>query len=154
METFLSRHKNLAALVIVLAGQIVGLAVQVKVSSTQGGMSLMRLWSISTITPVEKALVHGQHGVFDGWSNYFYLRGVRKENRELRGQIEQMRLEQVRLRTGCLAGATSAGAVRLQGSIHLADSAGTGHRIERQRSVANHLHRQRLRQTAYVPTWR
>jgi rod shape-determining protein MreC len=102
METFLSRHKNLAALVIVLAGQIVGLAVQVKVSSTQGGMSLMRLWSISTITPVEKALVHGQHGVFDGWSNYFYLRGVRKENRDLRGQIEQMRLEQVRLEQDAL----------------------------------------------------
>ncbi len=97
METFLSRHKNLAALVIVLAGQIVGLAVQVKVSSTQGGMSLMRLWSISTITPVEKALVHGQHGIFDGWSNYFYLRGVRRENRELRAQIERMRLDQVRL---------------------------------------------------------
>lgn len=97
METFLSRHKNLAALVIVLAGQIVGLAVQVKVSSTQGGMSLMRLWSISTITPVEKALVHGQHGIFDGWSNYFYLRGVRRQNRELRAQIEQMRLEEVRL---------------------------------------------------------
>lgn len=97
METFLSRHKNLAALVIVLAGQIVGLAVQVKVSSTQGGMSLMRLWSISTITPVEKALVHGQHGIFDSWSNYFYLRGVRRENRELRAQIERMRLEQVRL---------------------------------------------------------
>jgi rod shape-determining protein MreC len=102
METFLSRHKNLAALVIVLAGQIVGLAVQVKVSSTQGGMSLMRLWSISTITPVEKALVHGQHGIFDGWSNYFYLRGVRRENRELRGQIEQMRLEQVRLQQDAL----------------------------------------------------
>jgi rod shape-determining protein MreC len=102
METFFSRHKNLAALVIVLAGQIVGLAVQVKVSSTQGGMSLMRLWSISTITPVEKALIHGQHGVFDGWSNYFYLRGVRRENRELRGQIEQLRLEQVRLEQDAL----------------------------------------------------
>lgn len=102
MESFLSRHRNLIALVIVLAGQIVGLAVQVKVNSAQGGMSLMRLWSISTITPVEKFLVHGQHGVFDGWSNYFYLRGVRRQNRELRDEIEQMRLEQVRLQQDAL----------------------------------------------------
>ncbi len=102
MESFLSRHKNLIALVIVLAGQIVGLAMQVKVASTQGGISLMRMWSISAITPVEKFLVHGQHGVFDGWSNYFYLRGVRKENRALRAKIEEMRLEQVRLQQDAL----------------------------------------------------
>ncbi len=102
MESFLSRHKNLMALVIVLAGQIVGLAMQVKVASTQGGISLMRLWSISAITPVEKFLVHGQHGAFDGWTNYFYLRGVRRENRELRDQIEQMRLQQVRLQQDAL----------------------------------------------------
>lgn len=102
MDSFLSRHKNLIALVIVLAGQIVGLAMQVKVASTQGGISLMRMWSISAITPVEKFFVHGQHGVFNGWSNYFYLRGVRRENRELRAQIEQMRLEQVRLQQDAL----------------------------------------------------
>jgi rod shape-determining protein MreC len=32
------------------------------------------------------------------WHNYFYLRGVRQENRELRDQIEQLQLQQVRLR--------------------------------------------------------
>jgi rod shape-determining protein MreC len=31
------------------------------------------------------------------WHNYFYLRGVRAENRQLKEQIEHMRLEQVRL---------------------------------------------------------
>jgi rod shape-determining protein MreC len=31
------------------------------------------------------------------WHNYFYLRGVRAENRQLKAQIEHMRLEQVRL---------------------------------------------------------
>ena len=34
----------------------------------------------------------------DAWHNYVYLRGVRRENRELRAQLEQMKLEQVRLR--------------------------------------------------------
>lgn len=103
MESFLSRHKNLFALTIVLLGQVFGLAMQVRIDSAKGGgMSLMRLWTISAVTPVEKALVHTQHGVFDGWSNYFYLRGVRKENRDLRAQIEQMRLEQVRLQQDAL----------------------------------------------------
>lgn len=102
MDNFLSRHKNLFALVIVLAGQIVGLAMQVKVASTQGGVTLMRLWSISAITPFEKFFVHGGHGFFNGWSNYVYLRGVRRENRELRARIEEMRLEQVRLQQDAL----------------------------------------------------
>jgi rod shape-determining protein MreC len=31
------------------------------------------------------------------WSNYVYLRGVRQENRDLKFEIEQLRLEQVRL---------------------------------------------------------
>lgn len=102
MESFLSRHKNLLALAIVLVGQIIGLAMQVKVASSQGGISLMRLWSISAVTPFEKLLVHGQNGVFNGWSNYFYLRSVRKENAQLREQMEQMRLQQVRLQQDAL----------------------------------------------------
>ncbi|HEY3930200.1 MAG TPA: rod shape-determining protein MreC [Candidatus Koribacter sp.] len=102
MESFLTRHKNLIALAVVLAGQIIGLAMQVRVNNAQGGMSLMRMWSISAITPVEKGLVHGQNGVFSGWSNYFYLRGVRKENRQLREQIEQMRLQNVRVEQDAL----------------------------------------------------
>lgn len=102
MQSFLNRHKNLIALAIVLIGQIIGLAIQVKVSAPQGGMSLMRLWTISTITPVEKMLVHGENGVSNGWLNYFYLRNVRKENQQLRDQIEQMRLQQVRLQQDAL----------------------------------------------------
>jgi rod shape-determining protein MreC len=102
MDTFLNRHKNLMALVIVLMGQIMGLAMQVKINSQQGGMSLMRLWSISAITPFEKFLVHGKSGLFSGWSNYFYLRGVKQENEQLREQIEKMRLQQVRLEQDAL----------------------------------------------------
>lgn len=103
MESFLSRHKNLLVLAAVLVGQIFGLAMQVKVSATQGGgMTLMRFWTISAITPFEKLLVHAQHGLGGGWSNYVYLRGVRKENRDLRDQLEQMRLEQVRLQQDAL----------------------------------------------------
>lgn len=102
MTSFLNRHKNLLALAIVLTGQIIGLAIQVKVTTAQGGMSLMRAWSISAITPFEKLLVHSERGLSNAWSDYFYLRNVRKENDGLREQIERMRLDQVRLQQDAL----------------------------------------------------
>ena len=47
--------------------------------------------------PLEKLLVWTQTSTGNIWHNYFYLRGVRAENRSLKAQIEQMRLEQVRM---------------------------------------------------------
>ena len=58
---------------------------------------LIRIWAVGAITPFERALVWAQNGTGNIWHNYFYLRGVRAENRDLKAQIEQMRLEQVRL---------------------------------------------------------
>ncbi len=52
---------------------------------------------MGAITPFERALVWTQNGTGNLWHNYFYLRGVRAENRQLKEQIEQMRIEQVRL---------------------------------------------------------
>jgi rod shape-determining protein MreC len=52
---------------------------------------------VSVVTPFEKALVWTQQSIGGAWRNYVYLRGVRAENRELKQQIENMRLEQVRL---------------------------------------------------------
>ena len=50
------------------------------------------------MTPFEKGIVRIQTGATDVWHNYFYLRGVRQENRALLERIEQLQLEQVRLR--------------------------------------------------------
>ena len=58
---------------------------------------VIRLWTVSAVTPLEKALVWCQNGLGGIWSNYVYLRGVRQENRELKFEIERLRLEQVRL---------------------------------------------------------
>ncbi len=96
MENFFSRYRNASLLVLVLFGQVLGLAVQVK-RSESGGTRLIRFWTVSAITPLEKALVDTSQGVRDVWRNYFYLRGVRRENRDLKSQIERLRIEQVRL---------------------------------------------------------
>jgi rod shape-determining protein MreC len=97
METVLGRYRNLTILVGVLFLQVLGLAVQVKRSADAENTRLIRIWAVDVITPFERGLVRVQNGSRNLWHNYFFLRGVRAENRELKEQIEQMRLEQVRL---------------------------------------------------------
>jgi rod shape-determining protein MreC len=97
MESVLGRYKNLIVLVVVLFAQVLGLAVQVKRTTDTESSRLIRVWAVSAVTPFEKVLVWIQSGTGNLWHNYFYLRGVRAENRELKAQLEQLRLEQVRL---------------------------------------------------------
>ena len=98
METILGRFRNLIVLAAILFAQIVGLAIQVKRPAQQGDTRLIRVWAVSAITPFEKAVISTQNFFSNGWHNYLYLRGVRRENRELRAQLDQMKLDQVRLR--------------------------------------------------------
>jgi rod shape-determining protein MreC len=97
MESVLGRYRNLIILVGVLFLQVLGLAVQVKRSGDPENTRLIRIWAVDAITPFERALVWVQTGSGNLWHNYFYLRGVRAENRELKQEIENMRLEEVRL---------------------------------------------------------
>ncbi len=97
METVLGRYRNLTILVGVLFLQVLGLAVQVKRSPDAENTRLIRVWAVDLITPFERGLVWAQNSGSNLWHNYFFLRGVRAENRQLKEQIEQMRLEQVRL---------------------------------------------------------
>jgi rod shape-determining protein MreC len=97
METVLGRYRNLTILVGVLFLQVLGLAVQVKRSADAEHTRLIRIWVVDAITPLERGLVWAQNCGDSLWHNYFFLRGVRAENRQLKEQIEQMRLEQVRL---------------------------------------------------------
>jgi rod shape-determining protein MreC len=96
MESFLGRYRNLIILVGVLFLQALGLAVQVK-RGDSGHTRLVRVWAVEAISPFERTVVSMQTSCGNLWHNYFYLRGVRAENRELKEEIEQMRLEQVRL---------------------------------------------------------
>ncbi len=97
MENFFSRYRNSSILVLVLFAQVLGLAVQVKRTTETGGTRLIRVWVVNAITPLEKVLVNTSQAVRNVWRNYLYLRGVRHENRDLKEQIERLRVEQVRL---------------------------------------------------------
>ncbi len=97
MENLVTRYRNVTVLVAILFAQVLGLAIQVRRSSENQSSRLIRVWVVGAITPLEKLLVWTQGGVSGVWHNYVYLRGVRQENRDLREQIERLRLEQVRL---------------------------------------------------------
>jgi rod shape-determining protein MreC len=99
MESVFGRYRNLIVLVGVLFAQILGLAVQVRRAKDKDSepTRLIRVWAVGTVSPLEKGLSWIQNSTGNLWHNYFYLRGVRAENRELKRQIEQMRLEQARI---------------------------------------------------------
>jgi rod shape-determining protein MreC len=97
MESVLGRYRNLIVLVGVLFAQVLGLAVQVKRTTDSEPTRLIRIWAVGAVTPPERVLVWAQTSSSKVWHNYFYLRGVRAENRSLKAQIERMSLEQVRM---------------------------------------------------------
>jgi rod shape-determining protein MreC len=97
MENLATRYRNVTILVAILFAQVLGLAIQVRRSTENQSSRLIRVWVVGAITPLEKLLVWSQGGVSGVWHNYVYLRGVRQENRDLREEIEKLRLEQVGL---------------------------------------------------------
>jgi rod shape-determining protein MreC len=94
----MGRYRNVSILAAAIFFQVVGLAVQIKRRTEDDSSRLIRVWTVSAIAPFEKAIVRLQSSSSGIWHNYFYLRGVRQQNRDLQQQIQQMQLEQVRLR--------------------------------------------------------
>lgn len=101
MESFLTRYKNLLFLVLVLALQIAGLAVQIRrpAPGAPDGHSvrLIRRWAVALISPPEEALHGGGSGIRALWANYLDLRHVRQQNEELRERVSRLQLEQASL---------------------------------------------------------
>jgi rod shape-determining protein MreC len=97
METFFTRYRNVSILVVVLFAQMIGLAAQVRRPVEGRSVRLVRVWAVAVISPFEKAVVGVEDFVGGFWHNYMWLRGVRRQNAELREQIESMRLQEIRL---------------------------------------------------------
>lgn len=101
MESFFSRYKNALVLLIVLVAQLLALAVQVKRPSADASdpkaVSLIRYAVVTVITPPEK-LIHNVGLWFRGlWWGYVDLVHVRRDNANLKNDIERLRLEQAAL---------------------------------------------------------
>ncbi|HEY1529029.1 MAG TPA: rod shape-determining protein MreC [Candidatus Angelobacter sp.] len=88
----------------VLFIQVVALATQVKrpenvrAGSAGSGTRLIRVWTVTAFTPIEKMFVSSGHFFRNGWHNYADLRSVRKQNRDLQDQVARLQMERVQLR--------------------------------------------------------
>jgi rod shape-determining protein MreC len=106
MESFFVRYRNLLVLLLLLIVQIIGLAVQVRRNAggknvydpaDSSGVRLIRLWANAAVSPPERAVQTSKTGVGSIWENYFALRNVRQENKDLQATVDRLRLEQAAL---------------------------------------------------------
>lgn len=89
-----SRHRSLFLLIGVVVLQVLLLAVQIKRDS-QG--RLIRVWTVSAVSPVERSGAWGIGKVRDVWRHYFALSDASRENEELRRENGQLKLEVMQL---------------------------------------------------------
>ena len=102
MDSFFSRYKNALVLTTVLLVQVIGLAVQVRRPTATSAVDthnvrLLRYWAVSAVSPLEKLFLRMGHGVRNAWEGYVDLRHVRQQDRELKDELNRIRIEQAAL---------------------------------------------------------
>jgi rod shape-determining protein MreC len=96
MDFILHRYRNLTVLLVVVAAQLVLLAYQVK---SNQDMRLLRVWSVTAITPVARLVEVVRGGTVGFIKDYFILLNAREENRRLKQEVDRVKLENLFLKT-------------------------------------------------------
>jgi rod shape-determining protein MreC len=98
MESFFSRYRNALVLIAVLVTQVIGLAVQVRRpdpnAADKGGVRVIRSWVVGIVSPPERLFHATGHGLRSLWMNYVDLIHVRRQNQDLKSQLDRLRLEE------------------------------------------------------------
>lgn len=87
---FLIRYRNLTVLLVVVVAQLLLLAYQVKTSKD---VPLLRVWAVSTVTPVEQGLEWLRRHTIGAVSDYFGLVHVKEDNDKLQRELGRLKLE-------------------------------------------------------------
>jgi rod shape-determining protein MreC len=90
MEALISRYRNLTVLVLLVLGQLILLAWQVKGSNDA---RLIRIWAVTAIAPLAQGTEWIRSGTRNFAADYFLLRGARQENLRLKEELGKVRLE-------------------------------------------------------------
>ncbi len=83
-------------LLVVVVAQLLLLGYQVK---TNQDVRMIRVWAVSAVTPIAQLLEASRQHTFGVFGNYFVLLGVREENRRLRDEMGDLRMQNQFLRT-------------------------------------------------------
>ncbi|HYM07483.1 MAG TPA: rod shape-determining protein MreC [Terriglobales bacterium] len=90
METLISRYRNITVLLLVIFAQLVLLAYQVKNDSD---VRLIRVWAVTAVTPVARAIEMVRGGTSGFLQNYIVLHDTRAENERMRGELGRLKIE-------------------------------------------------------------
>ncbi len=98
MESFFSRYRNALVLIAVLLAQVIGLAVQVRRpdqdAPDKGSVRLIRSWVVNSVTPPEMFFHWIGKSIRGTWSNYVDLIHIRKQNKDLKSELDRLHLEE------------------------------------------------------------
>jgi rod shape-determining protein MreC len=90
MDSLLNRYRNVTVLVLVIMAQLVLLAYQVKTGSD---VRLIRVWSVTAVTPLARILEGIRSGVTNFVGNYITLHDTREQNRQMREELGRLKME-------------------------------------------------------------
>ena len=96
MEFLLNRYRNLTVLLLAILGQLVLLAYQVK---SNGEVRLIRVWAVTAVTPLARAIETGRSGLSHFFDDYFVLLDVREQNKRMKTELDRINMENQFLRT-------------------------------------------------------
>ncbi len=96
MEFLLNRYRNLTVLLVAIVAQLVLLAYQVK---SNGEVRLIRVWAVTAVTPLARAIEGGRSSTSHFFADYFVLLDVREENKRMKKDLDRIEMENQYLRT-------------------------------------------------------
>src|SRR5260370_10431386 len=90
MDFFIRRYSNLTVLVIVILAQLLLIAYQVK---SNRDVPMIRVWAVTTVTPVESTLELVRHYPWGFVEDYFVLLNVRGQNEKTKHENGKLKPE-------------------------------------------------------------
>jgi len=96
MEHLLNRYRNISTLLLVVLAQLMLLAYQVK---NDKDVRMIRLWTVTAVTPVARVLEFVRGGGSGFFQNYVNLHEADSENRKLRAQLDSLKMDNIFLRS-------------------------------------------------------
>ena len=90
METLLNRYRNITVLLLVIFAQLVLIAVQVR---NDQDVRMVRVWSVTAITPLARVLETVRGGTSGFFRNYILMHDAREDNRRLQAEVDRLKME-------------------------------------------------------------
>ena len=96
MDTLLNRYRNITVLLLVIFAQLVLIAVQVH---NDRDVRMVRIWSVTAITPLARVLETVRGGASGFFRNYILMHDAREDNRRLQAELDRLKMENQFLKT-------------------------------------------------------